>query len=191
MLITEWDLHLPEWLVALMPEIISQSYITDEERMRLAIDLSQRNVEHGTGGPFGAAIFHDETGEVFSLGVNQVVPQHCSAAHAEVMAIMAAQKKVKNFSPEVQKYHLASSAQPCAMCTGALAWSGLSRLTYAATKEDVERLTGFDEGPLHPQWQTELQRRGIQTSSHILRDEACQTLKFYKDNAGIVYNGRS
>ena len=159
MLITNWNLNLPEWLVSILPEISLKQYSTDEDRMRLAIDLSQKNVEHGTGGPFGAAIFHDVSGELLSVGVNQVVPQHCSLAHAEIMAIMTAQQKIKNFSLQEAKYHLASSSQPCAMCTGALAWSGLSRVTYAATKEDVEFLTGFDEGPLHPQWESELDAR--------------------------------
>lgn len=191
MLITQWKLHLPEWLVSMMPEITAKHYSHDEDRMNLAILLSQKNAESGTGGPFGAAVFNDETGEVISLGVNQVVPQHCSVAHAEVMAIMAAQQKIENFSLQDSTYHLVSSSQPCAMCTGAIAWSGLSRLTYAATKEDVEKLTGFDEGPLHSKWQDELEKRGISTSANLLRAEACQTLQYYKDNAGIVYNGRS
>lgn len=191
MLITQWNLRLPEWLIEITPGITAKTYINDEDRMRLAVMLSQKNAELRTGGPFGAAIFNDKTGEVISLGVNQVVPQHCSAAHAEIMAIMAAQQKIENFSLQNTPYHLVISSQPCAMCTGAIAWSGLSRLTYAATKEDVELLTGFDEGPLHPQWQDEFKKRGISTSVNLLRTEACQVLQCYKDNAGIVYNGRS
>ena len=190
MILTQWTLSLPDWILEWQKEHESLTYASEEARLELAIDLSLKNVEHGTGGPFGAVIFDDETGEIFALGVNRVVPQHCAIAHAETMAIMAAQQKAQNYTLNTRKYHLASSAQPCAMCCGAVAWSGLSRLTFAATKEDVEENTGFDEGPLHPHWDEELKRRGIQSTGGLLREKAVTVFHLYIQNNGKVYNGK-
>ncbi|HET8898039.1 MAG TPA: nucleoside deaminase, partial [Rhodanobacteraceae bacterium] len=66
---------------------------SDESRIALAIELSRQNVLHGTGGPFGAVVF-DDAGRVVAAGVNRVMPQHCSVAHAEMMAYMAAQARL-------------------------------------------------------------------------------------------------
>ena len=58
--------------------------------MRLAIELSRLNIQHGTGGPFGAAIFERETGRLLAPGVNLVTSLDCSVFHAEMVAIMVA-----------------------------------------------------------------------------------------------------
>ncbi|MCT7027974.1 nucleoside deaminase, partial [Salmonella enterica subsp. enterica serovar Minnesota] len=64
--------------------------------MALAIELSRLNIERSQGGPFGAAVF-DGHGRVVSVGVNRVVPQTCSVAHAEMMAYMSAQQRLAAF----------------------------------------------------------------------------------------------
>src|SRR5688572_20366332 len=68
-----------------------------EERMRFVIALSKINVEKKSGGPFGAAIFEQETGRLVSVGVNQVVALGCSLSHAETMAFTMAQASLKTF----------------------------------------------------------------------------------------------
>ena len=75
----EVALRLPGWVEEMLADRI---YPTVEDRMRLAVELSRLNVRHGTGGPFGAAIFERETGELLAPGVNLVVGSSCSVAHA-------------------------------------------------------------------------------------------------------------
>jgi tRNA(Arg) A34 adenosine deaminase TadA len=155
-------------------------YLTDEERVGLAIELSRRNIEHNHGGPFGAAVF-DAEGRVVSVGVNRVVPQTCSVAHAEMMAYMSAQQRLAAFrlNADGNRYTLATSAQPCCQCYGATVWAGVDELLIGARAEDVEELTEFDEGPLPADWAGELERRGIAVRRDILREQARSVLAAY------------
>src|SRR5258706_2291965 len=87
--------ELPDWIFVECD--LSKPRHTDQERMELAIELARRNVEHG-GGPFGAVVFDGATGEVVAPGVNLVVPQSCSLLHAEIVALMFAQARLKSFT---------------------------------------------------------------------------------------------
>jgi len=180
MLPLQIHLTLPPWVEDVADT--QRRYMTDEERVRLAIDLSQRNIEHGQGGPFGAAVF-DEHGRLIAAGVNRVIPQTCSVAHAEMLAYMAAQQRLASYRLNEQggHYTLATSAQPCCQCYGATFWAGVDTLLIGARGEDVEELTEFDEGPLPPDWQGELERRGIAVRRDILREQACAVLAAYGD----------
>ena len=63
------DLYLPEWIPVFLrnqPEFFQSS----EERMKLVLSLTDRQIEEGTGGPFGAAVFELESGRLISVGVN-------------------------------------------------------------------------------------------------------------------------
>jgi tRNA(Arg) A34 adenosine deaminase TadA len=171
-------LTLPPWIGELVEP--GRRYTTDEERVGLAIALSRRNIEHGLGGPFGAAVFNAE-GRVVSVGVNRVIPQTCSAAHAEMMAYMSAQQRLASYrlNADGGRYALASSSQPCCQCYGATVWAGIDELLIGARAEDVEELTEFDEGPLPADWAGELERRGIAVRRDILRDQARDVLASY------------
>src|SRR5690606_33357058 len=89
MLYAQVHLTLPAWLHQL--DVEERRHPDAESQVALAIDLSARNVAEGSGGPFGAAIFDGE-GRLLGVGVNRVVPQTCSVAHAEMMAFMTAQQ---------------------------------------------------------------------------------------------------
>ena len=162
----------------------------DEAKMALAVRLASLNVEHGLGGPFGAAVFEQASGRLVAVGVNRVVEHRCSVAHAEIVAIMLAQATLGCHTlanGPARDYVLATSAQPCAMCYGALGWSGISRLLVGARREDVESITGFDEGPLPDDWRAGLERRGIAVVRDLLRAEACEPLRRYRAAGGLVY----
>ena len=81
-------LTLPAWTQQVID--MQRLYQTPEEQVILAIELSRMNVEENSGGPFGAAVFTEE-GKLISIGVNRVIQQSCSVAHAEIMAYMMAQ----------------------------------------------------------------------------------------------------
>ena len=186
MLYAQTHLTLPAWVHS---EVDAQRrYEDDEAKVALAIQLSHRNVEHGSGGPFGAAVF-DAAGRLLSVGVNRVVPQTCSVAHAEMMAYMTAQSRTQRarLNEDGERYVLATSAQPCCMCYGATFWAGIDELLIGATAADVMELTEFDEGPLPADWAGELQRRGIAVRQGILRDAAREVLRIYSQGGGKHY----
>jgi tRNA(Arg) A34 adenosine deaminase TadA len=178
MLPLQIHLTLPPWIEEVADA--SRRYLTDEERVGLAIDLSRRNIEHGSGGPFGAAVF-DEHGRLIAAAANRVVPQTCSVAHAEMLAYMAAQQRLASYrlNEKGGHYTLATSSQPCCQCYGATVWAGIDTLLIGARAEDVEELTEFDEGPLPSDWIGELERRGIAVRRDILRDRARDVLAAY------------
>lgn len=179
-------LTLPAWTQHVVD--MSRLYTTPEDQVLLAIELSRMNVEQRSGGPFGAAVFTDE-GRLISIGVNRVIQQSCSVAHAETMAYMTAQQRLQQFRLNAigRKITLATSSQPCCQCFGATVWAGIDRLLIGARSEDVETLTEFDEGPLPADWVGELQSRGIAVVRDLERDAARAVLRAYGESGGARY----
>ena len=184
------EIVLPDWVVKFAAG--QQAFATIEERMQFVINASRKNIEQQTGGPFAAAVFESETGRLVSLGVNLVTSQKLSILHAEMVAISLAQKKLHTFdlgAPGLPLHELVTSTEPCAMCFGAIPWSGVKRVITAA--EDIDaRNIGFDEGPKVNDWKAALQERNIEVVAGILREEARQVLQCYLNENGIIYNSR-
>lgn len=179
----------PDWVDSVVDW--TRKYRTDSERMSLAIAVSRENVERGTGGPFGAAIFDQVSGKLVSVGMNSVVRHNNCALHAEIVAFMFAQQRVGSFtlsSPGLPSHELFTSCEPCAMCLGATLWSGVKRVVYGAAREDASRLN-FEEGPVFPESYTYLEERGITIERNVLRSEAREVLELYRSRGGKVYNG--
>lgn len=172
-----------------MPEF----YPTLNDRMKAVIRFSQLNIDHQTGGPFAAAVFEKDSGKLISIGVNRVMPLNCSTAHAEIVAISLAQKKLGTYDLGglgVPPMQLVVNWRPCVMCYGAVLWSGVKSLVIAGSGPEMEMLTGFDEGPLHPEWVKELEIRGIELVDNVLRSEALRVFEIFKERNMFVYNSR-
>jgi tRNA(Arg) A34 adenosine deaminase TadA len=95
-----------------------RAYETDDEKMRLAIAVSRENVERGSGGPFGAAIFEADAGALVAVGMNSVVRLNNCTLHGEMVAFMMAQQRLQSFSLNAAgfpKHELFTSCEPCAM----------------------------------------------------------------------------
>ncbi|WP_133000685.1 nucleoside deaminase [Luteimonas arsenica] len=184
-------LQLPAWVERGIDR--ERAYSSDADKVALAIALAGRNVEEATGGPFGAALFGPDD-RVVAAGVNVVLPQSTSLAHAENMAYMLAQQALGR--PRINlddqgrpcgPYTLATSAQPCCQCYGATVWAGIDRLLIGASADDVHELTEFDEGPLPADWPGELARRGIEVVRDIARDQAREVFVAYARAGGRRY----
>lgn len=163
---------------------------TDEDRMRLAIALARENVLRGSGGPFGAAVFEEESGKLVSVGVNSVERLGNSAMHAEVMALMFAQAAAGSFTlraPGMWPHVLVTSCEPCAMCLGAVLWSGVQRIAWGAPR-GAAAAVGFDEGPVFPASYQYLEDRGIRIVRGLLAEEAQEVLRLYQERGGCIYN---
>ena len=191
MLLAQLHLTLPIWVHDVVDQ--AQVHPGDEAKVALAIDLSRHNIEARSGGPFGAAVFGADD-RIIAIGVNRVLPQNCSLAHAETMAYMLAQQRTQrsrlNLGDLGERYGpitLATSSQPCCQCYGATFWAGIDRLLIGARSEDVMALTEFDEGPLPADWIGELQRRGIEVVRDLHRDAARAVLADYARAGGTAY----
>jgi tRNA(Arg) A34 adenosine deaminase TadA len=180
------QLVLPAWIDEEVDT--DRLHVDDDAQVALAIRLARRNIEERTGGPFGAAVF-DSEGRIVAAGVNLVLPQACSSAHAEVVAFSAAQARVgrARLNDNGRRYTLATSAQPCSMCYGACIWAGIDTLLIGARSSDVMELSEFDEGPLPADWIRELEKRGITVRRDIHRAEAREVFELYAHSGGAKY----
>ena len=185
-LLTHISAELPAWVEA----FVSTDPYGPEERMRLAIRLSRENVVQGTGGPFGAAVFERESGLLVAAGVNLVEDQHNSALHAEMVALMLAEARLGSYTLGAEgmpEHELVTSCEPCAMCFGGVLWSGVTHVVSGAGREDAEAL-GFDEGPVFPESYAYLEARGVKVTRGVLRAEAVEVLRLYRETGGVLYN---
>ena len=179
----------PDWVRDVVD--FNRPYPDDDARVRVAIALARENVLRATGGPFGAAVFEAGSGRLVGVGTNGVLRLNNSSAHAEVVALMMAESKLESFTLQADgmpAHELFSSCEPCAMCLGATLWSGVTRLVFAATREDATRLS-FDEGPVFPESYTYLEHRGIEIERGRLRAEAAAVFDLYLERGGPIYNG--
>ncbi|HXB07535.1 MAG TPA: nucleoside deaminase [Puia sp.] len=116
--------------------------ITDIDILYLhqAIALAREGVAGGKGGPFGCVIVRD--GEVVGKGCNGVTSMNDPTAHAEIVAIRDACRRLGDF--QLADCTVYASCEPCPMCLGALYWARPRRVIYAATRHEAAE-AGFDD----------------------------------------------
>ncbi len=184
-------LGLPDWVggfCAAWPN----AFTAVQARMAFVVALAGENVRRGTGGPFAAAVFDAEHGLLIAPGVNQVVPACCSSAHAEIVALSVAQQVMATHdlgAAGLPALELVCSTEPCAMCLGAVPWSGVRHLVCGARGADAEAI-GMDEGAKPDDWIKTLERRGIAVTRNVCRSAAVAVLQAYAAQGGEIYNGR-
>ncbi|WP_233249254.1 nucleoside deaminase [Desulfobulbus oligotrophicus] len=186
------SLELPDWItteLASLPE-----YMPDlNSRMAAVLQFARLNTVHRSGGPFAAGVFERDSGRLISIGVNRVVPSCCSSAHAEIMAISLAQQQLKTYDlggPDLPVHQLVVNWSPCAMCFGAVLWSGIRSLVIAGADPEMMAITGFDEGPMPADWRGELSRRGIELIEGVLREESLADFRLFAATDPEIYNSR-
>ena len=181
-------IDLPAWLGRFVHRQ-GRLFNTVEQRMELAVDLSRENVRHQTGGPFGAVVFEEPEGRLLAVGVNLVTSLRCSVAHAEMVATVLAQQARGHYDLGAmgsRPCQLVTSCEPCAMCLGAIPWSGIKAVVCGARGEDAESI-GFDEGVKPKDWVAALQNRGIAVIQDILRPQARVVLLEYRQSGGVIF----
>jgi tRNA(Arg) A34 adenosine deaminase TadA len=181
-------LHLPDWAEGL--EDRARRFAGDIDKMRFVIDLARRNVDAGTDGPFGAAIFARTDGRLLAIGMNSVLRLKSSVLHAEMLAILRAEAHLGAHSlrlPGRDEYELFSSSEPCAMCLGGILWSGIRRLVCAAPAS-CARAIGFDEGPVTEASFEHLSASGIEIARGPCAGEAEAVIRCYRERGGPIYN---
>ena len=155
--------------------------------MDLVLDFVARNIAEG-GGPFAAGVFRPD-GRLVAAGVNRVVPDAAPIAHAEIVAIAAAGQVLETWDlGSVDSLQLVTSTEPCAMCLGAIPWSGVASVAIGARDRDA-REVGFDEGDKPEGWAQSLAARGIEVIRDVRRERAAELLRSYSQIGGPIYNG--
>ncbi|MFA6816817.1 MAG: nucleoside deaminase [Lentisphaeria bacterium] len=174
----------PKWLREVEKENLSRVFPSVEAMVRFTILLAEKNVEHQTGGPFGAAVFSSDTLELVTAAVNLVVPMQQSCAHAEMTAIILTHQKLQLL--DLKKYTIVTSSEPCSMCLGGILWSGMRQIIYGASEKLAEKI-GFDEGDKIKDWKAAYQKRGIQITGPLLESEVEEVFKLYQTKKGKIY----
>jgi len=176
-------IDMPEWLQLEEEQARKTPFPDDEEKLRYVIQLAQKNVSRG-GGPFAAAVFEERTNRLLGIGVNLVLQAKQFWAHAEMTAMGHAQNILGKET--LAGCSLVSSCEPCAMCLGALPWSGVTKLVYGAPREMPESV-GFDEGDKPEGWQKLLRTKGIAVVGPLLLEAAFAPLADYRKRNGVIY----
>ncbi|MGO4711807.1 nucleoside deaminase [Bradyrhizobium sp. 2TAF24] len=104
---------------------------TTEHYLQEAVRLARANMMAG-GRPFGAVIVRN--GEVVATGVNEMVATNDPTAHAELVAVRAASRKLG--SPHLSGAAVYASGHPCPMCMAAMRLAGISEVYYAYSNDD-------------------------------------------------------
>jgi guanine deaminase len=151
----------------------------DETYLRTAIELSRRALEDQGKTPFGAILVLDD--EVVSEGTSSVIELLDPSAHAEVMALRhAARKLQRHLLPGSVLY---SSSEPCPMCLTACYWARVSRLVFGATSYDVATY-GFEDLQLYRELAADADQRSLTevSAGGSLRTQAADVLRNWAEN---------
>jgi tRNA(Arg) A34 adenosine deaminase TadA len=144
----------------------------DELFLRRSFEVARRALTHGNH-PFGA-ILVDQNRNVLIEMENGYLPAHDGTAHAE--RLLATQACTTLGADILKNATLYSSAEPCAMCAGAIYWAGIGRLVYGLSEHRLRAVTGnHPENPTLDLPCREVFRRGQRATEVIgplLEDEA-------------------
>lgn len=136
-------------------------------------------------GPFLAAVY-DKDYNLIAKDQNTVVYENCSLNHAEINAIKRAEDILGTYNLAPYDLSIYVTSEPCVMCLGAILWSGIKRLYYSVSSDDVEKITGFDEG-YKPDWIEQFNKRGIKVFPLILPEYGIEVLEKYVKEGGVIY----
>jgi tRNA(Arg) A34 adenosine deaminase TadA len=145
--------------------------------MREAIRLSLEKMEEGAGGPFGAVVVH--SGRIVGRGWNQVTSTNDPTAHAEVIAIRKACKRLGTFV--LDSCELYTSCEPCPMCLAAIYWARIPSVYYGNTRHDAARID-FDDQWLYREVCRPIRSRKV-IMKPLLRNEAIVAFRVWSDKA--------
>jgi guanine deaminase len=152
----------------------------DNPFMARAIQLSLENVQLGVGGPFGAVIVKES--HIVAEGANQVTSTNDPTAHAEVVAIREACRKLGVF--DLQGCDIYSSCEPCPMCLAAIYWARLSRVYFANTHEDASKI-GFDDSLIYRELAQPHSQRKI-PMIQMMRDQALAAFRAWESKSNKI-----
>ncbi len=150
------------------------------EFMEVAIDLSDDNFDKEYGGPFGACVVKD--GEIVGKGINRVIKNMDPTAHAEIVAIRNACKKLGTH--DLSGCEIYTSCYPCPMCLSAIIWANIKKVYYGNTKEDAADI-GFRDDFIYDyldKLSDDKMNKRVLNLKSMNREEAQEVFKRYNED---------
>ena len=123
--------------------------------MLRAIDLSLNSV-NSDGGPFGCVIVKNNS--IIAEGSNQVTKNNDPTAHAEIVTIRNACKKLNSF--DLKGTQIYTSCEPCPMCLSAIYWAHIDKIYYGNTRIDAAKI-GFNDNFIYKELILDIKNRKI------------------------------
>ncbi len=151
------------------------------EYMKRAKENASNGISKKEGGPFGAVIV-DKNGNVIADGNNKVILNNDPTAHAEVVAIRNACKKINSY--DLSGYTLYTSCEPCPMCLSAIIWSNIKEVYYGCNKDDAANI-GFRDSAIYDYLKG--QNDTLINLKNIDREECLEVFKKYSKDNGVIY----
>jgi tRNA(Arg) A34 adenosine deaminase TadA len=133
--------------------------------MSEAIALSARGLKEGRGGPFGAVVAKD--GKVVGRGQNRVLADNDPTAHAEMVALRDAGRRLRRF--HLDGCVLFTSCEPCPMCLAAAYWARVDAIVFANTRADAAAI-GFGDAFLYDEIKRPARRRKLPMTRMLARE---------------------
>jgi len=137
-------------------------------------------MDSDAGGPFGAVIVKDN--KILAEAFNKVTSTNDPTAHAEVLAIREACKKLNSF--QLEGCTIYTSCEPCPMCLGAIYWARPKKVFFACTREDAAEID-FDDQFIYDELGKDMENRKIKFGS-FLREEALPVFRKWKIKGNIT-----
>ena len=148
--------------------------------MKMAKDVALEGIKKKEGGPFGAVIVKDNV--VISVGNNKVLGSNDPTAHAEIVAIREASRKLKTY--DLSGCELYTSAYPCPMCLSAIIWANIGTVYYGCDKEDADKI-GFRDDFIYKVLKGDI--NNLLDIKSLDREECLEIFDKYQKNNGIIY----
>lgn len=148
------------------------------EKAKIAAENGIRNNE---GGPFGAVIV-DKNNNIISSGNNKVLLNNDPTAHAEIVAIREACKKLNTY--DLSECILYTSCEPCPMCLSAIIWANIKKVYFGCTKKDANDI-GFRDDIIYDYLKGD--KSDLLDLQEMDRDECLKVFKEYEDKNGVIY----
>ena len=140
--------------------------------MLRAIELSVKSA-NGTGGPFGCVVVKNN--KIIAEGSNNVTFLNDPTAHAEIVAIRNACKKLNTFN--LSGCDIFTSCEPCPMCLSAIYWSHIDNIYYANTRDDAKKIN-FDDSMIYSEFSKRIEDRKIPIKQ-MLREKALEAFNIW------------
>jgi guanine deaminase len=152
----------------------------NKDFMREAIRLSIQMMRRGKGGPFGAIVVKGN--KIVGRGCNQVTSLNDPTAHAEIIAIRDACKRLGTF--RLDDCDLYTSCEPCPMCLSAIYWARIGRVFYGNTRKDAARIA-FDDDEIYREVALPIGNRKL-AMKPLLRSEAIVAFKEWENKTDKI-----
>ena len=153
--------------------------MNDINFMNRAIELSINNIKDN-GGPFGCVIVHND--KIIAEGVNRVTSNNDPTAHAEIVAIREACKKLNTFN--LKGTQLYTSCEPCPMCLSAMYWAHIDKIFYGNSRNDAAKIN-FDDKFIYDEFKVKMSHRKIPLVQ-LCSDNAIKAFKLWEEEENKI-----